>query len=191
MNAPNFREWPNLNKGFVTPEEAEVLWKVCIEKQPKQILEIGRRMGMSTALFGLVAKESDGRVFSVDGIANPNAEKLLERHGIRGRVRLINDWSPWVQFDFSWDLDFLYIDGDHRYISTVVDYHVFNYFVKTGGYIAFHDSKYPYVKRAIDEVVKRDKLKPIAEQDQLTVWQKTDKERRVYYQFSNTEFKVK
>ena len=191
MDAPNFKAIPHFSRGFCSVDEAETLWNACIDKKPKQILEFGRRCGISTTLFGLIAKIFDGIVYSLDGTPRPEAENNLKQYGVSNRVKLINDWSPWVNFDFSWDLDILYIDGDHKYVSALVDYHVFNYFLKKGGYVVFHDSEYRPVAEAIKQIVKRDRLKSIANANQLTVWEKTDKQKRVYYQFPNYEFPVK
>ena len=36
-------------------------------------------------------------------------------------------------------LDFLFIDGDHSLMGVKLDYHMYKEFVKTGGWIGFHD----------------------------------------------------
>jgi len=190
MNVPNFSEWKNFSKGFTDIKEAEILWKVCINTNPKLILEIGRRLGMSTRLFAMIAKENCGRVISVDGNPLTSAEVMLTNEGLIDHVDFINHWSPWIEFDPSWELDFLYIDGDHKYISALVDYHVFNFFVKPGGIIAFHDAKYPPVAEAIKQACKRDRLEHIDSAKQMAIFKKADKARRVYFQFPNYEFKT-
>ena len=38
-------------------------------------------------------------------------------------------------------LDFLFIDGDHSYLGTKLDYYMYKQFVRPGGWIGFHDIK--------------------------------------------------
>ena len=54
------------------------------------------------------------------------------------------------------EIDFLYVDGDHRYEAVVSDIRAFVPFVRHGGLLAFHDYKLSGkegVRRAVDELV--------------------------------------
>jgi hypothetical protein len=111
--------------------------------------------------------------------------------GLAHFVELIDNWSPWVIPDPAWEIDLLYIDGDHTYIATLVDYHYFNFFVPAGGLIAFHDCLHKPVKAAIEAAGRRDRLKHLETVGNLAVFEKTDtRTRRVYFQFPNVEFQT-
>ena len=188
---PDFKSWKLFSKGFKSIDEADLFWDICMEIKPKQILEIGRRCGISTCLLGLIASITGGHVWSIDGAPRKEAETILIDSNIMKHVTFINEWAPWIPFDFNWHLDLLYIDGDHKYISVLVDYHTFNYFLKQGGYVAFHDAIHKPVAEAIIRAVGRDRLEFVDSINSLSVYRKTDKERRVYFDFPNTEFDVK
>jgi predicted O-methyltransferase YrrM len=187
----NFEKWPHFSRGFKDVSEAKCIYDFCISRRPQLILEIGRRMGVSTRLFAMAAKEWDGQVISVDGAPNPYVPKILNEMGLTHFVTLIDKWSPWIEPDPDWEIELLYIDGDHTYIATLVDYHYFNFFVPAGGLIAFHDCLHKPVKAAIDAAARRDRLKHLETIGNLAVFLKTDqRRRRVYYQFPNVEFKT-
>jgi len=74
-----------------------------------------------------------------------------------------NDKIVWIK-EFSWNavnlipdnLDFVYIDGDHRYEPVLRDLKLYYPKVRSGGLFAFHDyaSRAPGVKQAVDEFFK-------------------------------------
>jgi len=183
-----FEKWPYFTRGFKDVEEAQVLWNYANAVQPKLILEIGRRFGVSTRLFALIAQRHGGRVVSIDGAPRDFVPKILDEMGLSGFVELVDKWSPWIDPDPNWEIDLLYIDGDHTHVATLADYHYFNFFVPPGGLIAIHDCLHPPVKKAIEEVRRRDRLKHLDTAGNLAVFEKTDKARRVYYQFRNETF---
>lgn len=187
----NFEKWPHFTRGFKDVSEAQALYDFCISRRPQLILEIGRRMGVSTRLFATAVKEWDGHVISFDGAPQAYVSKILDEMGLTYFVELIDQWSPWIVPDPNWEIDLLYIDGDHTYIATLVDYHYFYFFVPTGGLIAFHDCLHPPVKKAIEAAVRRDRLKHLETAGNLTIFEKTDtRARRVYFQFPNVEFET-
>lgn len=179
----NFEEWPYFKRGFKDVSEAQCLWDFCISRRPQLVLEIGRYMGVSTRLFALAVQKWNGKVISIDGKPNPYVPKVLDGMGLSSFVELINKWSPWINPDVNWKVDMLYLDGDHTYIATLVDYHYFNFFVKPNGLIMFHDCLRPSIKKVINSAIRRDKLKRIKKVNNLVVFQKTELySRRVNYQ---------
>ena len=126
---------------------------------PKSIVEIGRMGGGSTLLFGTIAKKHDGKLYSIDGDKRNFNEKILSDLSLNENVELIYRWSPWVNWEK--EIDFLFIDGDHSFISVLMDYHYFNFFVKKDGFIAFHDINLKEVTDAIELIRKRDPLEEI------------------------------
>lgn len=186
----NFEKWPHFTRGFKDVSEAQALYDFCISRRPQLILEIGRRMGVSTRLFATAVKEWDGRVISIDGAPQVFVPKVLDEMGLSHFVEFIDQWSPWITPDSEWRIELLYINGDHTYIATLADYHFFNFFVSTGGLIVFHDCLHKPVTQAITAARQRDNLKHLETIGNLAVFEKTDKARRVYYQFRNTEFET-
>lgn len=186
----NFEKWPYFTRGFKDVSEAQLLYDFCVSRRPKLILEIGRRMGVSTRLFAMAVEKWDGRVISIDGAPQAYVPKVLEEMGLSYLVKLIDQWSPWITPDPEWRIELLYIDGDHTFVPALVDYHYFGFFVPTGGLIAFHDCLHPPVKKAIETAARRDRLKHLETSGNLAIYEKTDKPRRVYYQFPNTEFRT-
>lgn len=101
--------------------------------------EIGFRDGLSAMAFCLAARETKGRVYSIDvsecdqGIANLKTVGLDTYHTfLRGNSQ---DGST----VFPEPLDVLYIDGDHTYEGVKADYELHAPMVKPGGVIFFHD----------------------------------------------------
>jgi len=50
------------------------------------------------------------------------------------------------------ELDFVFIDADHRYKSVLADIKAWMPKVRNGGYITGHDCEHPEVKRALIEI---------------------------------------
>ena len=46
--------------------------------------------------------------------------------------------------------DFIFIDGDHKFDTTFIDYYYSDFLVKPGGFILFHDYTYPAVRKIAD-----------------------------------------
>jgi hypothetical protein len=115
-------------------------------------------------------------------VSAKGVQTKLESMNLHKNVKLKEGWVPWIKPDFSWDIDFLFIDGDHTYISILVDYHYFNYFVKKGGYIAVHDMNMAESQQAMKHIMKRDKLKHICTVGRLGLYKKTAKREEKYFE---------
>jgi len=59
----------------------------------------------------------------------------------RGRVHIVRAWSRDAVKNWHLPIDFLFIDGDHRYESVLADWEGFAPWVEPGGVILFHDAK--------------------------------------------------
>lgn len=161
--------------GGLHVSEMLYLSRLCNRHECKAFLEIGRKLGTSTRLFALHASVREGRVVSIDGNAQHMGfvVKKLEEHGLEGYVEMITAFSPWVPFDMQWVFDCLLIDGNHSYIPTLVDYHTFNYFVRQGGLVAFHDVHLNPVNEAMLQAAKTDSMEMLGRHKSLQVWMKT------------------
>jgi len=173
-------------RGFTCQGEADLMRGILCRYKPKTCVEIGRRFGISTHLIALEIKEWEGHLYSIDGVTNHHAIQRIIKEDLEDHITFIKGWSPWIAW--SREIDFLYIDGDHNFMSALVDYHYWQVFVKTGGLILFHDTKFKPVSKAITYCKSRDNLKPIAGTEQLMIFEKTRPEREVYYQYRNHGF---
>jgi predicted O-methyltransferase YrrM len=168
--------------GGIYSEEALYFILLVKEYKLKTLVEIGTMAGVSTRLFAALASRYDGHVYSIDGNANKDVQLKLDVLKLSKYVDLIPVWSPWLGFIPDWNIDLLFIDGDHSYMSVLVDYHYFNYFANKGAIIAFHDSNIEDIPRAIEEICKRDPLKKIGEAGRLLVYQKLGDRQEKYFQ---------
>jgi len=167
--------------GAVNAVEIASLLYTCEVIKPKYIVEIGRMQGRSTRMFATVAKKHSGSVLSIDGADPKGVLTRLTALKLQDVVELKKEWSPWVSFTPR-EIDLLFIDGDHSWISTVVDYHYFNFFVRKNGIIVFHDVNMVEVRDAIAAILKRDNLKLITTNSRVSIYQKTENIGEKYFQ---------
>ncbi|MHA2342824.1 MAG: class I SAM-dependent methyltransferase [Candidatus Hodarchaeales archaeon] len=81
--------------------------------------------------------------------------RLVAMKNLEGYDNIIwrEDFSYNVIGDIEDDLDFVYIDGDHRYEAVKKDIRLYLPKVKTGGILAGHDyTSTPDVTKAVDEI---------------------------------------
>jgi cephalosporin hydroxylase len=124
--------------------------------RPQHVMEIGSASGASFYLWSKLAAES-GKKISVDlpggvygGEVNADAEVRARRdqlmlsyapgiHLVAGDSHTQEIYHQ-VQSILGEDkVDFLFIDGDHTYEGVRADYLMYRDFVRSSGYIAFHD----------------------------------------------------
>lgn len=168
--------------GGIYGNEGLLLVEAYKKLKPKLTVEIGRYNGISTRLFAALCKGFGGKLISIDGLASKGVSDKLEKMNLHENVNLIEGWVPWITPDFSWDIDFLFIDGDHSYISILVDYHYFNYFVKKGGYIAIHDMNMRQSQRAVKDIITRDQLQHICTVGRLGIYKKVAEREEKYFE---------
>jgi len=123
---------------------------LILEREPKVILELGTRNGVSTSAFVEAAKRVNAMVISVDINPCPVA--------VAG-IKAINGLGNWIFIHaddrtLSWetDIDVLFIDTDHSYALTMFELQKYIPHVKKDGIVLMHDTKsWPEVKKAIDD----------------------------------------
>jgi predicted O-methyltransferase YrrM len=184
----------NSTTGWFTIQEADLLLsttlKACISLQPPHnIIEIGSYMGRSTIILGSVIKEffPDSKVFAIDphkgDVSNPDDSIVtvtssldqfntnISDAGLSDIVILINDYSYNVQW--SEPISLLFIDGIHDYENVSRDFYHFESWVRSGGYVVFHDySSFPGVTAFVDEILEGENYIAIAIMGSLVVIQK-------------------
>jgi len=137
-------------------KEPEILWllELLAAERPKVVLEVGTDRGGTLFLWSMVAA-SEAVLISVDiqkmvgrlGSLSPFA--LVRKSFRRGgqRVELVDDadsQSPETLARVRAMLggrlvDFLFLDGDHRYEAVRRDFELYAPLVRPGGLVAFHD----------------------------------------------------
>ena len=118
-------------KGYLTREEANLLWRYC--KAPW--CEIGTFCGRSAAVLS-----GRGSGWCVDlfedwyaGESCTNLGAITKIRALRGNFRDVAHLVP----D---GLEFLYLDADHSYEATLAAFWAYEPKVKVGGHIALHDA---------------------------------------------------
>jgi len=168
--------------GGIYANEALCFVEAYRELKPKLTYEIGRYNGISTRIFAACCKAYGGKLISIDGMKSLGVRKKLEAMNLDENVTLLEGWVPWIEPDFSLDIDFLFIDGDHHYMSILIDYHYYNYFVKKGGYIAFHDMNMKYSQDAVKTIMERDPLEEVCRVGRVAIFKKLSEREEKYFE---------
>lgn len=141
--------------------EGEFLQHLVRQVNPSLTLEIGLAFGIS-ALFICDALPKSARQHiaidpfqfrsgpwgSWDGIGMEN----LNRAGYSHLVRLIEEPSYRALVDFERSgqtVDFVFVDGQHLFDFVMVDFFLVDRILRPGGIVAFDDSNWPSVRKAL------------------------------------------
>jgi predicted O-methyltransferase YrrM len=115
-------------------------------------VEVGSFSGVSSRVIALHCKQLDC-VDPWSWAAVEQAEKMfdsmLHEYPNIKKVKLSSVEASELYEDNS--LDFVYIDADHTYEAVVQDITAWKHKVKSGGYIAGHDSYMPEVLQAVKD----------------------------------------
>ncbi|MCB2214906.1 class I SAM-dependent methyltransferase [Desulfofustis glycolicus] len=133
-------------KTLQLPSEITRLAEAVAAIKPRIILEIGTASGGTALIWAALASE---RVISCDLIDMSRQRPLFSRFpppGSSCRVILLSGNSHDPSFRervagelAGYQVDFLFIDGDHTEAGVTADYEDYRGFVRPGGLIAFHD----------------------------------------------------
>lgn len=124
------------------PWEGEYLYAVA-RRAKCGILEIGRFNGGST--FLLACANTTVPIYSIDIKPQDDGllQSLFDEHKVGGNVHLIVGDSGrfgYRQRTTAFDLDLLFVDGDHSYQGCSADLATWHGNVRKGGHIVFHDA---------------------------------------------------
>jgi predicted O-methyltransferase YrrM len=115
------------------------------ERQPETIVEIGTAFGGTLYLWTRYVTSAD-TIVSIDIDSTfPYRKRLFAHFAKRSRLSFINEPSEAISTvsrvnDLTnGQIDFLFIDGDHRYDGVKADFESYEPLVSDGGVIAFHD----------------------------------------------------
>ena len=148
-------------------EDLKLIERTCREINPENIVEIGSMDGVSSLLFGSIAKEIGAKVTCIEPYPKARWKQNIADYELEEVVTLIMAASPWVDLGkIPLPIDYLLIDGDHRTRWAIVDYHFFEPYLRKGARVAFHDYNAmkgvkEWVRRAIDIILEDAPLKEI------------------------------
>jgi predicted O-methyltransferase YrrM len=131
--------------GWLTDEQARLLWQQAVAVPAGLIVEIGSHQGRST----VVLAAARARVVAIDpfvggamfgGLATREVFLAnVATAGVADRVELRQVKSTELRPSWQQPIDFLYIDGKHDY-WTLSDDLRWSEFLPTGGRLAIHDA---------------------------------------------------
>lgn len=157
---------PTEIKGFLAPEEAELLYKMALECAPHgPCLEIGGYCGKSATYIGTACAEADEILFSIDhhrgseenqpgweyfdpevwdevaGAVDtlPFFRDTIRRAGLEDTVVPVVGRSIDIARRWNTPLSFLFIDGGHTMEHALNDYRGWTPHLMPGGVLAIHD----------------------------------------------------
>lgn len=119
----------------------------------KTILEIGSRCGNSSVILAAEALKHGGTLYCVECEPMKEWYSRMALEGLTNYV-MLETFSPWVDYTkLPTSLDYLFVDGDHRTSHAIADLHFFTPLVRSGGFVAIHDTNFREEK--IDRMVNR------------------------------------
>lgn len=157
------------------------------------ILEIGSWKGKSTTLFAL-ASSQESKVYAIDPFSGSQEhhhifgqeidtyadfQRNIELNKIENKVIVLkgttNDFKDSMTVK-NINFDFVFIDGSHNYQDVLLDFQIWFPRVKTNGWIAFHDYKWPGVKKVVwDELLKSTRVAKVYRVEDTFYAQKINK----------------
>lgn len=202
MKVENKKQLEDLLKNNVYISNEEIpIFSYYASLAKNTLVEIGAGLGASAVLM-LINTPSSALVHSIDSFAGDTersfhvSEKLCrenvsqalnsmkEPNAIK-RWYLYNQSSHQIAILWTKPIDFLYIDGDHRYGAVKQDFNDWFKYIKTNGVLLLHDSRripntpegkfnrgWPGPTKLAEKLRDRDDLDLIDIAYSLTVWRK-------------------
>jgi len=141
--------------GFVSRDEAHILYNTALKFQGKPALEIGCWMGWSACHLALGGVELDviDPMLSTE-LFYESVSDSLQRAGVREYVNLIPGYSPEKVEEIAkklqrkWSL--IFIDGHHEVPAPLNDAIICEQFAEEDALILFHDLASPDVGQGLD-----------------------------------------
>ncbi|ABA20489.1 conserved hypothetical protein [Trichormus variabilis ATCC 29413] len=141
--------------GFVSRDEAHILYNTALKFQGKKALEIGCWMGWSACHLALGGVELDViDPMLAEQLFNESVTESLKLAGVKESVNLIPGYSPQKveeianQFQRKWSL--IFIDGHHEAPAPLNDAIICEQLAEPDALILFHDLASPDVGQGLD-----------------------------------------
>ena len=147
----------------ISLNEGIELYKIIKKYKPKNLVEIGFAVGIST-LFMLCALESNAELISVDPYQKIqwdkfgliNVDNILKEQNLPKTIhKFIEDYSNNFFTNTNKSFDLVFIDGDHSYQGTMIDLIGANKVLKKNGLMIIDDVIHNDVKNALNNFLKK------------------------------------
>lgn len=136
-------------------EDGRGLNRIVREIKPKRSLEIGMALGLST-LFIFDALPDDAHHTAIDPFQttwfDDFGPHLVNQAGYADRFRIVREPSYLVLprlAEANEQFEFVFIDGNHRFDYTLVDFFLVDKILAVGGTVVFHDMWMPSVRKVV------------------------------------------
>ena len=146
----------------ISLDEGIQLYKIIKQYKPKNLLEIGFAVGIST-LFMLCALENNTELITVDPYQKIqwdkfgliNVDNILKEQNLPKTIhKFIEDYSNNFFKNTNKSFDLVFIDGDHSYEGTMIDLIGANKVLKKNGLMIIDDVIFNDVKNALNNFLK-------------------------------------
>jgi len=143
-------------------EDGQALYDIVRKYGPKSSLEIGMAYGLSSLFICQAHHDNGGARHTVvdplqtqwfDGIGRLN----LERAGFESMCTFVEEPSYLALADLiraGERFDFVFIDGNHRFDYTLVDFFLVDKVLDDGGLVVLHDSWLPAIRKVLAFIVR-------------------------------------
>ncbi len=148
-------------EGHLSPREMRFLALLAACPTAKgEILEIGSFKGKSTVILARAASlAGNARVVAVDPLTSPSVtdpdlrgeesclkefQSNLQRARVSDAVEFHQTFSFELAKEWNRPIRLLWIDGDHTYAGTKIDFDLFSPFLSAGAIVAVHDVLHEY-----------------------------------------------
>ena len=133
------------NSSLTKVKYAQLLFRLLNYTQSNKIVELGTSLGITTAYLASVNKKSEVYTFEGDQSIAKVASKNFEDLDLKNVTLKVGEFSKtlksWLaSIDFK--LDFIFLDGNHRYQSTIEYFEMFLPYVHEGTLMVFDDIRW-------------------------------------------------
>lgn len=174
-------------EGWLGEEEIELLYNIVASlKNKASIVEIGSWCGRSLSLITLTARNSGNtnKIFSIDPFVTSKNEsngkyqvfkKNLEDRNIWNQITHIKEKSQIAGINFNEDIEFIFIDGFHKYESVKKDFELFSPHIIRDGYLAIHDVGIYYgPTKIVQEILEAQSMKAVGYKNSTFLFQNSN-----------------
>jgi predicted O-methyltransferase YrrM len=167
----------SVDRSSVTPDTAALLYDFVRAVKPLNTLETGMAHGKSTLSICQALRDNGaGSHIAIDpfqetkfnsaGLAN------IEQAGLKDILRFYNataDEALPRLFAEGERIDFAFIDGNHRFDYTLVDFFYIDKMLRLGGHVAFDDLWIASVRKVVSYVMKNTPYKLVRPASRQTI----------------------
>ena len=142
---------------FIPREEGDYLYSLVRELRPERTLEVGMANGLSTLFIAQALLDNGaGHHMAVDPFQRSDWHgaglAIIHRAGLESLVTLIELPSHQALPELERQgvaIDFAFVDGSHQFDYVVSDFLCIDRILRIGGLIAFDDSDWPAIIKAL------------------------------------------